>query len=76
MQRYLNLIEPHLLLLPSRTASSHLGRDYVDCVSLLDIPLIPVCSVLFCSLAVLDPGVGHAVDVHCSLSIYLCPLSF
>ena len=31
---------------------------------------------LFCSLAVLDPRVGHTVHVHCTFSIYLCPRSF
>ena len=32
-----------------------------------------LASVLFCSLAVLDPRVGHTMDLF---SMYLCPLSF
>jgi len=30
------------------------------------------CSVLFCSLAVLDPRVGHTMDVLCPFIPVLC----
>ena len=73
-QRFLNNLGLHTrtLIHVRKTATADLWS--CPAIQLLVFECL-FCSVLFCSLAVLDPRVGHTMDVLSPFIPVLCPLS-